>query len=224
MKRNQSRCAGSGAVMLSVLTTVPALASALFASSVSATPGSCTNLTTLQIPNTTITSAVYVPAGAGVPGYCDVSATVTPQTDVEVRLPDVWNNRYLHFGGGGFDGRIPNLNSPVMSSGNPLSQGFAVVGSNGGHRAASFPGASFSTDKTFTLDYASGALQETDLVGKAAVQAYYGQPAKYRYFAGCSNGGKNASVAMAVLGDNYDGVLAGAVSYTHLTLPTKRIV
>jgi feruloyl esterase len=215
MKRNQSHRVGGGAIMLSVSTTIVALTSGLLASSVSATPGSCATLNTLQVPNTTITSAVYVPAANGVPGYCDLTATVTPQTDVEVRLPDVWNSRYLHFGGGGFDGRIPNLNSPVMSSGNPLSQGFALVGSNGGHRAASFPGASFSTDKTFTLNYASGALQETDLVGKAAVQAYYGQSAKFRYFAGCSNGGKNASVAMAVLGDNYDGVLAGDGVYGH---------
>jgi feruloyl esterase len=214
MKRNPSHV-NCSAMMMSVSRTVAALVSGLFALSVSATPGSCTNLATLQVPNATITSAVYVPAANGLPGYCDVKATVAPQTDVEVRLPDVWNNRYLHFGGGGFDGAIPNLNSPVMSSGNPLSQGFAVAGSNGGHRSASFPGASFSTDKTLTLDYASGALQETDLVGKAAVKAYYGQPAKFRYFAGCSNGGKNASVAMAVLGDDYDGVVAGDGVYGH---------
>jgi feruloyl esterase len=201
--------------MLSVSTTVVALVSGLLGSSASATPDVCTSLTTLQVPNTTITSSVYVPGGNGLPGYCDFTATVAPQTDVEVRLPDVWSGRYLHFGGGGFDGRIPNLAAPVMSSGNPLAQGFAVIGSNGGHRAADFPGATFSTEKELTLDYASGALQETDLVGSAAVNAYYGQPAKFRYFAGCSNGGKNASVAMAVLGDDYDGVIAGDGVYGH---------
>ena len=98
---------------------------------------------------------------------------------------------------------------------NPLLNGFAVVGSNGGHRSSSFPGPSFSTDKALTLNYASGALQESDLVGKAAVSTYYGTGAKHRYFAGCSNGGKNASVAMAVLGDDYDGVVSGDGVYGH---------
>ena len=218
MKARQSCRASCGAKFPCVLKGAATAATALFASNLLAGPGdlaSCTNLTSLQIPNTTIMSAVYVAPTSALPGYCQVLATVLPQTDIEVRLPDNWEDRYLHFGGGGFDGRIPNLNSPPMSSGNPLTKGFAVVGSNGGHRAASFPGASFSTDKTLTLNYASGALQESDLVGKAAVNAYYGEPAKFRYFAGCSNGGKNASVAMSVLGDDYDGVVAGDGVYGH---------
>jgi feruloyl esterase len=211
--------AGCGAIFPHASAIAAALVTGIFASSLGAAPGdlaSCTNLTSLQIANTTITLAAYVPPSGGLPGYCRVTATVTPQTDIEVRLPDVWNSRYLHFGGGGFDGRIPNLNSPAMSGGaNPLTQGFVVVGSNGGHRSANFPGASFSTDKTLTLNYASGALQESDLVGNAAVQAYYGAPATFRYFDGCSNGGKNASVAMATLGDDYDGVVAGDGVYGH---------
>jgi feruloyl esterase len=216
MKIKQSDRVGYGvAEKFPLSSCVPFVASVLFASGASAGQGDCSNLTALQIPDTTITSAEYVAAANGLPGYCDLRATVAPQTDVEVRLPDDWSGRYLHFGGGGFDGRIPNLNSAAMSSGNPLSNHFVVVGSNGGHRAISYPGASFSTDKTLTLDYASGALQEADLVGNAAVLAYYRQPPKYRYFDGCSNGGKNASVVMAVLGDNYDGVVAGDGVYGH---------
>ena len=219
MRANQLERAVRGARNPFVYSTVAGLVTGLFASNLLAGPGdlaSCTGLTSLQIPNTTITSATYVAPTSMLPGYCRVLATVAPQTDVEVRLPDTWQRRYLHFGGGGFDGIIPNLDAPVMSLGvNPLLNGFAVVGSNGGHRFSSFPGASFSTDKTLTLNYASGALQESDLVGKAAVATYYGTQAKYRYFAGCSNGGKNASVAMAGLGDDYDGVVTGDGVYGH---------
>jgi feruloyl esterase len=197
------------------------IACALVTSTAGAYPGdllSCLNLANIKLPNTTFTLAQYVPPANGIPGYCQVKATVTPQTDVEVRLPDVWYNRYLHVGGGGFDGGIPTaqLDAPFMSfNQNPVSKGYAVVGSNGGHRREDYPGATFATDKTLTLNYASGAIYDSDLVGKAVVNAYYGQPAKYRYFVGCSNGGKNGSVAMATFADDYDGVVAGSGVYGH---------
>jgi feruloyl esterase len=184
-----------------------------------AAPGdisSCSNLSKLLISNTSITSAVYVPAAGTVPGYCEVNATVAPQTDITVRMPDVWYQRYLQLGGGGFDGNIPNLASPAMNfNKNPVAYGFAVAGSNGGHRSAAYPGASFAVDRGLSLSYASGKIYDTDVVAKAAISAYYGKPAKYRYFAGCSNGGKNASVAAAVFGDDYDGIVAGDGVYGH---------
>lgn len=205
-----------GARSHNVLSMAVALAAGFVAANSSAGPGdlaSCTNLASLQIPNTTITLATFVAPTATLPGYCRVLATVTPQTDVEVRLPDNYANRYLHFGGGGFDGRIPNLDSPNMSGGvNPLTLGMVAVGSNGGHRSST---GNFFTDQALVLNYASQALQEADLVGHAAVQTYYGQPAQHRYFDGCSNGGKNASVIMASLGDDYDGVVSGDGVYGH---------
>jgi feruloyl esterase len=197
-------------------TIVATIVAGLFASGATAGPGnlaSCTGLTSIAIPNTTITSASYVAPTSTLPGYCDLKATVTPQTDVEVRLPDNYAGRYLHFGGGGFDGNIPNFSAPPMSGGaDPLTLGMALVGSNGGHRSS---GGNFFTDQALALNYASQALQEADLVGKAAVQAYFGKVSQYRYFDGCSNGGKNASVVMAALGDDYDGVVGGDGVYGH---------
>ena len=69
---------------------------------------SCTNLAKLALANTTINSAVYVAPASTVPGYCEVNATVGPQTDIVVRMPDLWYQRYLQLGGGGFDGSVPN--------------------------------------------------------------------------------------------------------------------
>jgi len=145
-----------------------------------------------------------------------IACAVKPETDIRVRLPDAWSQRYLHFGGGGFDGSIPNLNSPVMNVGrNPIAYGYAVAGSNGGHRSADYPGASFAPDRALTLSYATAAIYDTDVVARAAIQTYYGNPAKYRYFAGCSNGGKNASVAAAVFIDDYDGIVGGDGVWGH---------
>ena len=100
------------------------------------------------------------------PGYCEVNATVGPQTDITVRMPDTWYLRYLQLGGGGFDGSIPNLAAPPMNfNKNPIAHGFAVAGSNGGHRASAYPGASFAVDRGLSLSYASGKIQDTDTVG-----------------------------------------------------------
>jgi feruloyl esterase len=84
-----------------------------------ATP--CTNLLSLQLHHTTITSAtdnttgVFVPPGSapitGLPAFCRVTATLTPSSDssikIEVWLPETtWNGRFLGTGGGGFQGVI----------------------------------------------------------------------------------------------------------------------
>jgi feruloyl esterase len=166
------------------------------------------------IRNTTISSATYVTSGTG--NYCEVVATVAPEHDVLVRLPDNWSNRYVQLGGGGFDGFIPNLSAPFAMSGkDPVANGFAVAGDNGGHRTAQYPGASFAVDRGLTLSYASAKIYDTNLVAKALIQAYYGQPARYRYFTGCSNGGKNASVAAANFADDFDGVIGGDGVWGH---------
>lgn len=92
---------------------------AFLATAAVAGPGdnsSCADLASLAINNTTVTRAEYVPPNGTVPGYCEVEATVGPQTDVKVRLPDLWLDRYLHLGGGGFDGTIPNLDFPQAAA------------------------------------------------------------------------------------------------------------
>jgi len=166
------------------------------------------------IRNTTTTSATYITSTTG--NYCEVAATVAPEHDVLVRLPDNWFGRYLELGGGGFDGFIPNLSAPfAMSVKDPVANGFVVAGDNGGHRAAQYPGASFAVDRGLTLSYASAKIYDTNLVAKALIQAYYGQPARYRYFTGCSNGGKNASVAAANFPDDFDGVIGGDGVWGH---------
>jgi feruloyl esterase len=201
-------------------TLLAAVGIAFLATAAFAGPGdtsSCEDLALLDLNNTTITSATHVPPAGNLPGYCEVEATVDPQTDVIVRLPDVWLHRYLHLGGGGFDGRFPpDLNGPLAAARqSPLVNGYVVVASNGGHREADYPAASFSADRGLTLGYATAAIYDADVVGKALVEAYYGTPATYRYFAGCSNGGKNASHAAGTFTDDYDGVISGAGVYGH---------
>ena len=81
----------------------------------------CTNLLSLQLPDTTITSATdnttgaFTPPGGapitGLPAFCRVTASLIPTSDstikIEVWLPETkWNGRFLGTGGGGFQGVI----------------------------------------------------------------------------------------------------------------------
>src|SRR2546423_7017184 len=78
-----------------------------------ATPGAaaCAALkATTSIPNTVVTRAEYVAGPNG--NYCEIDATVAPQHDMRVRLPDLWQHRYVQWGGGGFDGAITSLDMP----------------------------------------------------------------------------------------------------------------
>ena len=106
-----------------------------------ATP--CTNLQSLALENTTITSATDNTTGVfvvpntnppqtitGLPAFCRVTATLTPTPDssikIEAWLPEnTWNGRFLGTGGGGFQGII---SYPQLASG--LQAGFAVTNSD----------------------------------------------------------------------------------------------
>src|SRR5882672_9704158 len=97
----------------------------------------CSALSGVQVRNTTITAAQYVTSPEG--NYCEVSATVAPQHDMRVRLPDDWERRYVQLGGGGFDGSLSNLSNGFGTVGkDPVANGFVVAGSNGGRRGREF--------------------------------------------------------------------------------------
>jgi feruloyl esterase len=122
-------------------------AAGLFASvAIAGTPAlasPCTNLQSLALEHTTITSAtdntsgVFVVPNAippqtitGLPAFCRVTATLTPTSDsaikIETWLPETtWNGRFLGTGGGGFQGII-SYNE--LASG--IQAGFAATNSD----------------------------------------------------------------------------------------------
>ena len=117
----------------------------------------CTALGQFMIPDAIITSAVNVAASGSVPAYCRVLATVAPETDIEVRLPENWQQRLLHLGGSGLDGVIPNLNL----NGAQLAAGYALAASNGGHRDATGGPTRFLNNPVLIEDYAFAAIGKT---------------------------------------------------------------
>ena len=91
-------------------------------------PGAATCAASLgvKIPNTTITGAAYLTSPSG--KYCQVNATVAPEHDVQINLPDNWKSRYLQTGGGGFDGNVPHAGTTFAAAGNDLvANGYVVT-------------------------------------------------------------------------------------------------
>jgi feruloyl esterase len=166
----------------------------------------CKSLFGLLLNDGLITNAVDVPAAGAIPGYCRVLATVEPETDIELRLPENWEQRLLVSPGSGLQGFIPDLDSRGVR----LIEGYAVVASNSGHRDPTGGATRFLNAPILIQDYSYGAIGKTVHLAKAVLREYYGREPKYSYYSGCSSGGREALNAAAKFGKEFDGILAGA--------------
>jgi len=219
------------AVLLSL-----ALSCAFFPSA-NAAPQSCEQLAQLALPNTKITSAQTIAAGAfsspaatstwllgnpslykQLPAFCRVTADdkPTPDSDVKIEIwmpASGWNGKFRGQGNGGFAGEIDYRSLAVA-----ILQGYASAATDTGHVAS-------GTDATWALghpekiiDFAYRAIHEMTSLSKATVKAFYGDAPKHSYFANCSNGGRQALMEAQRYPEDYDGILAGAPAnyWTHL--------
>jgi len=142
-----------------------------------ATP--CTDLLSLQLEHTTITSAqdnvtgVFVAPGSppliDLPAFCRVTATLIPTSDswirIEVWLPETtWNGRFLGTGGGGFQGTITYSE---LASG--IQFGFAAANSDLGTGSSGcsplFCGSAGNMGNPLAIAFGDPASPSTGLFG-----------------------------------------------------------
>jgi hypothetical protein len=90
-----------------------------------------------------------------------------------------------------------------------LARGFAVAGTDGGHRSPSMTDPHFGLDQQARIDYAYNAVDKTTLVAKALIAQFYGRAPQHSYFVGCSNGGRQALIVAQRMPLEFDGVVAG---------------
>jgi len=182
-------------------------------------PVSCEGLTRLAPAHVEITEARLVPAGAvstrthsaSLPAYCRVLGASHPTADSDIRFEvavpagDSWNGRYLQVGNGAFAGRIPEGD---MVDG--LATGYAVAGTDDGHEDG--PGdvrwALGHPEKV--IDFGYRAVNETHDAALAIVRAYTGRAARFSYFVGCSDGGREGLMEAQRYPADFDGIVAGA--------------
>jgi feruloyl esterase len=207
---------GLSAVLLTLLTNDRAVNAA----------ASCEALASLTLPNTTITLAHTVSAGAftppgtpnpgpaavrtfkTLPAFCRVAATLKPTSDsdikVEVWLPAAdWNGKFQAVGNGGWAGVIS-----YSAMADAVRAGYASASTDTGHAEA---GGAFTLGHPEKLiDFAWRSEHEMTVKAKAVIHTFYGSPPRLSYWNGCSTGGRQGLKEAQKFPDDYDGIIAGA--------------
>jgi hypothetical protein len=193
----------------------------------------CDGLKDMPIPETSIglpttgglvTTATLVPAAgtgaAAIGEYCRVRGEIypvdptAPNINFQVDLPTSWNHKAMAFGGGGFDGSIPNVAGNVGFGPTdqlvPLGRGYATFGSDSGHQAGAlgsqdcFFGLNDEALRNFTVE----APKKTHDAAVYIINYYYGQKPKKTYFMGGSTGGREALAAIQRWPHDWNGAIA----------------
>lgn len=188
----------------------------------------CEKLSSLAIDKTTITLAKMEAAGTFVgppapfsgvdisalykslPAFCRVVADAKPTSDsdikIEVWLPAAgWNGKLQGIGNGGFAGLID-----AMQLAGALKAGYASTATDTGHSGSPIDAAWALGHPEKIADFGHRGIHEMTRVAKAVVQAYYGKAVQRSFFAGCSDGGREALMEAQRYPEDYDGILAGA--------------
>ena len=170
----------------------------------------CAGLLELSTPATTILSSVTVGAADGVRQHCRVTGLIAPEIRFEINLPEAWNRRFYMLGNGGFAGETPETPARRQFRSVALENGFVTASTNTGHDEAVEPQASFAVSYQKRIDYAFRAVHLTAEEGKRIAAAYYGRPAAFSYWDGCSTGGRQGLISAQRFPGDFDGIVAGA--------------
>lgn len=164
------------------------------------------------VVNTTVT-----PDPSASREFCQVTVQYThPGQDDAVNtvvglplLAADWNERFQMVGGGGWGtGYTSALHQAV-------ADGYSSVATDGGHdNDAPVAGWGLVSEGNINWpllwDFAVVALDEGASLGKLATELYYGMPAKYSYWNGCSTGGRQGHIMAQQHPEQFDGILAAA--------------
>jgi hypothetical protein len=194
----------------------------------------CRDLKSLKLPRTDIMEADVTEAGqmaapqgdekdevyAKLPAFCHVQAEAHPSADskikIEVWMPvEGWNGRFLGTGNGGFAGQI-DYRRMAMN----LLLGYAGAGTDTGHTGSGIDASWALGHPEKIADFGYRAIHEMTLTGEAVTTAFYSRAASHRYFASCSDGGREALMEAQRFSTDYDGILAGAPAYNWTDLLT----
>lgn len=202
---------------------IPLIFAALAAPAL-AQPIACEPLAKLNIPETAITSAEQVKAGAfsaeagqqpvDVPAFCRVKGVAKPTSDshieFEVWIPtETWNGKFQAVGVGGYMGSI-SYGAMITA----LKRGYAVEGNDTGHKGGDLDFGVGHPEKI--TDWAWRAMHVSAKAGKLVVRNAAGKWPDYSYFVGCSSGGHQALSEAQRFPHDFDGIIAGDPGYNRV--------
>ncbi len=188
----------------------------------------CESLSSLSLPQTTITLAQTVAAGAftapggggrgrggdpnaafkNLPEFCRVAATIKPTTDSEIKMElwmpaSGWNGKLEANGNGGWTGSItPN----TLAAG--VERGYAAAMTDTGHEGGSASFGAGHPEKVIDFGYRS--VHEMTVKSKALIAAFYGDGPKLSYWNGCSSGGRQGLKEAQKYPEDFNAIVAGS--------------
>ena len=205
MRRRAMTCAAFYRLIRSIFAVVCGLGLLAGSAGRAEAQVACEALSGFTAPDVRITAATR--ASTPVP-LCKVDGVIGREIQFAVWLPETWNGLFVMGGQGGYAGRVE---SQALNLG-ALEKGYAVGGTDTGHVG---PGG--STDASWALgnlervvNFGHLAIHRVTATAKAVVQARYGRAAEKAYFAGCSNGGRQALMSAQRYPDDFDAIIAGA--------------
>ena len=166
----------------------------------------CDGLRELRLADTTVTSVESVENPVR---HCKLTGTIGREIGFSVWLPADWNGKFVMGGGGGFVGNIQNQ---ALGLG-VLQRGYATAGTDTGHRNQGIDGSWALNNLERLVNYGHLAVHRVTETAKHIVEQHYEAAADRSYFAGCSNGGRQAMMSAQRYPKDFDVILAGAPAH-----------
>ena len=204
------------AYLLGILATLlNATASFVMAGSAAEVSARCdalitTNFSDIQDAPTQITAAKFIATKENVPAYCQVQGYVTPQVGFKIRLPTIWNGKFLQLGCGGHCGNLKDYGIGGGTCDYGLRKGYACLVSDMGHKGTGGDALWGYQNLQAKIDWGYRATHVTSLAGKSIIEHFYTQSPKKSYFMGCSTGGRQALQEAQRFPWDFDGIIAGS--------------
>ena len=185
----------------------------------------CEGLRTLALPAATITDARDLAANSepffAPRPFCRVIVTIRPTADsdikTEVWLPlEKWNRKFQAVGNGDAAGVI-SYDEMITA----IAGGYATSSTDTGHVGNTMAFALGHREKY--RDFGYRAVHEMTVTAKSLVEAFYGMPADYAFWNGCSQGGRQGITEAIRYPSDYDAIIAGAPAIAHMRLHAMRL-
>ncbi len=158
----------------------------------------------MRVPNVRVHDAITASEPVA---HCKVTGVIGKELNFAVWLPETWNGKFVMGGQGGFAGSVESQAIGMM---NALAKGYATAGTDTGHVGTVADGAWALGEMERIVNYAHASIHSVSELAKTTVVTRYGKAADRSYFAGCSNGGRQALMAAQRYPDDFDGIIAGA--------------
>ncbi len=171
----------------------------------------CADLSSAKLAHAEVTAAKVEATKSG--QACHLWVTSRPTADSEIKIEVMipvgaaWNGKYVQVGNGGLAGSVPVAQVRLRAD-----QGYASAGTDDGHAGNGRTAVWALHHPEKVVDFGHRAIKETTEASRQLIVAMKSEPAKRRYFVGCSLGGREALIEAQRYPNDFDGIVAGATA------------